>query len=210
VVRFWAVAALVLLLASCQNETHPVFSPSPNPSPRAAPTAAVLQPNEVPAGLTKCPASGPLDSYISAVELSDLRLAAQWGAQWAELRSRGARAGAISIYADDTSACGDELAATTSAKAIASAVIEFAEVGQAERAWQAGVFGFTPPAPAQLQAGMVRGTATGLGPSSFTYTRPSVRLACWRHSVYVALVVATNLDQGAFQAATASIDPRLN
>ena len=209
-VRFWAVAALVLLLAGCQNETHPVFSPSPNPTPRTAPAAAVLQPNEVPPGLTKCPASGSLDTYISAVELDDLRLAAQWSAQWAELRSRGARAGAISIYVDDPTACGDELGATTSTKAIASMVMQFVSVAQAERAWQAGVFGFTPPAPAQLQAGVVRGTATGLGPSSFTYTRPSVRLACWRHSVYVALVVASNIDQGPFQSATASIDARLN
>ena len=209
-VRSWAVVALLLLLTACQNETHPVFSPSPSPSPRTAPSAAVLQASDVPSGLTKCASSGSLDAYISTVEVDDIRLSAQWAAQWAELRSNGAHAGAISIYAANSSACAVELGATTTVKALASVVIEFGDVGEAERAWQAGIFGYTPPAPAQLQAGMVRGAATGLGPSSFTYTRPSVRLACWRHSVYVALVLSSNLDQGAFQAATASIDPRLN
>ena len=209
-VRSWAVVALVVLISACQNETHPVFSPSPIPTPRTAPSAAILQPNDVSAGLERCTLSGSLDSYISAVEASDLKLAARWGAAWAEMRSDGARGGAISIFAADTSACSAELGATTSTKAMASVVIQFGDVAQAERAWQAGVFGYTPPAAAQLQAGMVRGAATGLGPSSFTYVRPSVRLACWRHSVYVALVVVSNSDQATFQAATASIDPRLN
>jgi hypothetical protein len=210
VVRSWAVVALVALLSACQNETHPVFSPSPSPTPRTAPSAAVLQSGDVPSGLEKCASSGTLDAYISSVELSDLKLAAQWGAEWAQLRSGGARAGAISIYAADTSACTAELGATPSVKALASVVIQFGDAGQAERAWQAGVFGFTPPAPAQLQAGMVRGAATGLGASSFTYTRPSVRFASWRHSVYVALVAVSNSDQATFQAITASIDRRLN
>ena len=208
--RFWALIALVVIMTGCQNETHPVFSPSPIPSPRTAPTAAILQPGEVPDGLEKCALSGPLDTYISAVELSDLKLAARWAAQWAELRSEGAQAGAVSIYAADMSACTAELGATTSVKAVMSLVIQFADAGQAERAWQAGIFGYTPPAPAQLQSGMVRGTATGLGASSFTYSRPSVRLACWRHSVYVALIAVSNLDASTFQAATASIDARLN
>jgi hypothetical protein len=35
-------------------------------------------------------------------------------------------------------------------------------------------------------------------------------LASWRKSVYVALVVVSNLDLNAFHAATAAIDPRLN
>lgn len=197
-------------MTACQNETHPVFSPSPIPSPRTAPSAAVLQSSDVPAGVEKCATTGSLDAYISAVELTDLKLAAQWGAEWAELRSAGARAGAISIYAADTSACTAELGATSSVKALASVVLQFGDAGQAERAWQSGVFGFIPPAPPQLQPGMVRGAATGLGASSFTYTRPSVRFACWRHSVYVALVAVSNFDQPSFQAATASIDARLN
>jgi hypothetical protein len=211
VVRSWAVFALVVLMTACQNETHPAFSPAPSPTPRTAPTAAILQDSDVPMDVAACPGSGSLDSYISNVELADLKLAAQWSAQWADLRSRGARAGAISIYAADTSiACSAELGATALVKALASVVIQFGDEGQADRAWEAGVFGFTPPAPGQLQAGMVRGNATGLGSSSFTYTRPSVRLACWRHSVYVALVAVSNSDLATFKAATASIDPRLN
>ncbi len=107
------------------------------------------------------------------------------------------------------SACSAELGAA-SVPALTSVVIRFGETGQADRAWQTGVFGFTPPATAQLQAGMTRGAATDLGLSSFTYQRSSVRLAIWRRSFYVAVVIATNLDLDTFTAATALINARLN
>jgi hypothetical protein len=35
-------------------------------------------------------------------------------------------------------------------------------------------------------------------------------LASWRRSVFVALVVVSNLDVNAFHAATGAVDPRLN
>jgi hypothetical protein len=37
-----------------------------------------------------------------------------------------------------------------------------------------------------------------------------VQLACWHKSVFVALVVMTNLDATAFKTATAAVDARLN
>jgi hypothetical protein len=61
-----------------------------------------------------------------------------------------------------------------------------------------------------IVAGVTSGTATGLGVSSFTYERPSVRLASWNRSVFVALVVATNLDLNAFKAAATIVDAHLN
>ena len=66
------------------------------------------------------------------------------------------------------------------------------------------------PAPAQSQPGLIRGAATGLGLSSFTYERPPVRLATWRRSFYVALLIANNVDANTFKAATALINARLN
>jgi hypothetical protein len=86
----------------------------------------------------------------------------------------------------------------------------FADPGQAERAWSSAVLGFAPPAPDLLAPGLVRGAITGLGVSSWTYARPSVQMACWRHSVFVSLVVLANLDATAFKAVTAAIDARLN
>jgi hypothetical protein len=99
---------------------------------------------------------------------------------------------------------------TDKIKAAASFVAVFADEGQAERAWASGVLGFVPPAPGQAAPGLLRGTSTGLGLSAWTYDRPSVRLACWRRSVFVSLVVLTNLDPAAFKAVTAAIDARLN
>jgi hypothetical protein len=199
-----------MLLISCQNESHPAFSPVPSPSPHISPAAAILQSSEVPATLTECVGSNqPIDVYVSVMSGFDTTTGERLAGYWNDLVALGASSGAISVYAANPVACSAELGAA-SVPALTSVVIRFGDAGQAERAWQAGVFGFIPPAPAQLQAGMMRGTATGLGLSSFTYQRPSVRLASWRRNFYVALVIATNLDVNTFTAATALINARLN
>jgi hypothetical protein len=95
-------------------------------------------------------------------------------------------------------------------KSAASLVVAFGDEGEADRAWEAGVFGFTPPAPGEAPAGITRGDATGLGASSFAYVRAPVQLAVWRKSVFVALVAFANLDAASFKAATAAVDARLN
>jgi len=199
-----------MLLISCQNESHPAFSPVPSPSPHISPAAAILQPSEVPATLTACVGSSqPIDVYVSVMSGFDTTMGERLAGYWNDLVALGASAGSISVYAANPVACSAEFGAA-SVPALTTVVIRFADASQADRAWQAGVFGFTPPAPAQLQAGMTRGAATGLGLSSFTYQRPSVRLASWRRNFYVALVIATNLDLNTFTAATALINARLN
>jgi hypothetical protein len=204
------VALAMLLAASCQNQTHPVFSPLPSPSPHTAATDAILQSADVPAGLNPCLGSGPIDIYVAALANADATLAGRVADQWLQLRNQGAQEGAISIFASTTSACSTELGIATSVKAMTSIVVRFGDPGEADRAWSAGFFGFAPPPLGELAPGVVRGSSTGLGISSFTYDRPSVRLACWHRSVFVALVVVSNLDQATFKAATAAIDPRLN
>jgi hypothetical protein len=129
---------------------------------------------------------------------------------WQQLRAEGAVDAAISLFTADPSACSAEMAVTSNVKAAASFVAVFSDQGQADRAWEAGVLGFVPPAPAQVAPGLLRGTGTGLGLSSWTYDRPSVRLACWRRSVFVSLVVFSNLDPAAFKSVTSAIDARLN
>jgi hypothetical protein len=208
--RLPAALLVVWLLASCQNETHAVFSPVPSPSPHTEPTAAILQSADVLAGLDVCLGSGPMDVYLSVLTNADATLAERETEEWQALRNAGAQSGAISVFTSDTSGCKAELGAAANVKGMASFVAQFANEGQADRAWQAGVFGFAPPPPGQVSPGLTRGASTGLGLSSFTYDRPSVRLACWRRSVFVALVVVTNLDLSTFHAATGAVDPRLN
>jgi hypothetical protein len=203
-------AMLVIGFVACQSDTHAVFSPVPSPTPHTSPTAAILQSGDVPAGLNVCLGSGPIDVFLSVLGDADSTLAARQTTQWQTLRQLGARSGAISLFASDPSACKAEFGATGNVKAMASFVAQFGDEGQADRAWQAGVFGFVPPPPAQLSSGLTRGASTGLGASSFVYDRPSVRLASWRRSVFVALVVVSNLDLSTFHAATGAVDPRLN
>lgn len=208
--RLLPVLVGVMLVAACQNETHAVFSPAPTPTPHVAPTAAILQPADVPAALHVCLGSGPIDVYLSVLRTAAPDLATRDANYWAELQSAGAISGAISVYASNGAACNAELGTAGNAKSLTSLVVEFQDEGAADRAWQSGVFGFTPTPVGEVIDGMTRGTSTGLGLSSFVYTRPPVALACWRRSVFVALVVAGNVDAGAFKAATAAVDPRLN
>jgi hypothetical protein len=207
--RLIAILALSALCAACQSNAHPVVSPVPTPTPHTSPTAAILQSADSPAGLTPCLGSGPIDVYITSLAQSDAALSARVGAEWERLRIAGATAAAISLFTASPTACKAELGATTSIKSIASFVAIFDESGQADRAWGSGVFGFAPPTPGQIMPGVVRGTDTGLGLNSWTYDRPPLRLACWRKSVFVTFVVASNLDATALKTATAAVDARL-
>ena len=204
------VALLAMGLVACQNETHAVISPVPSPTPHTAPTAAILQSGDVPAGLIVCLGSGPIDVYLSVLGDADATLAARQTTQWQALRQLGAKGAAMSLFTSDASACKAEFGAVGNVKAMTSFVAQFADEGEADRAWQAGVFGFAPPPPGEVSSGLTRGASTGLGASSFVYDRPSVRLASWRRSLFVALVVVSNLDLNTFHAATGAVDPRLN
>jgi hypothetical protein len=209
--RLIAILGLGILIASCQNNAPVVVvSPSPSPSPHAAATDVVLQSSEVPAGLSPCLGSGPIDVYITTLANADANLAARVATQWQQLRLAGATSGAISLFTSTPDGCSAELATTSSAKSVTAFVAEFTDPGQADRAWNAGVFGFIPPTPGELPAGVASGTGTGLGLSSWTYDRPPVHLASWHKSVFVSLVVVSNLDAATFKAATAAVDARLN
>lgn len=207
--RLIAILALSALFTACQSNAHVVVSPLPTPTPHTAPTAAILQSADIPAGLSPCLGSGPIDVYITSLAQANAALAARVAAQWDQLRAAGATAGAISLFTASPVACTAELAATSNLKSIASFVAIFDDAGQADRAWGSGVFGFTPPAPGQIMTGVARGTGTGLGLNSWTFDRPPLRLACWRKSLFVAFVVVANLDVAAFKAATTAVDARL-
>jgi len=210
--RLTAALAIAFALVACTSPltSAPPPSPLPSPTPHNPVSSTLLQPSDLPGPLTQCPASGPIASYITATKASNPDLAQRLTRQWNDLRSLGATEAAINLFAADPSACNTELAAAGNVQSAASLVVAFAEQGQADRAWQAGVLGFTPPVPGELPPGVARGTGTGLGPSSWTYDRTPVRLACWQKNVFVALVVFTNLDATAFKAGTAAVDARLN
>ena len=207
--RFFASVALSSLVVACSN-TSTVATPSPSPSPHTTVVSAVLQQNEVPTALAACPGSGPIAGYLSNLQTVDPTLSSRITEQWQQLRAKGAMDAAISLYAADPTACAAEMAVNATTKAAANFVAVFADAGQAERAWGAGILGFIPPAPDQITPGLLRGTTTGLGASSWTYSRPSVQLACWRRSAIVSLLVLTNLDAASFKTLTSAIDARLN
>jgi len=209
--RYPLVVALVSVLAGCQISSTPVAAPIVSPTtPHTAAAAAALQAADVPAGLQPCPSSGQLAAYLTSLQTSNPTLAQRLSTQWQALEKAGAQDAAITLFAADPTACSAELAASGTVKSAASVVIRFSDEGQADRAWEAGILGFAPPAPGDLPPGVARGTSTGLGQSAWTYKNPPVLLACWRKAVFAALVVVTNLDDVTFKAAAAAIDARLN
>jgi hypothetical protein len=207
--RLIAILALSVLVAACENGAHPIFAPSPVPTPHTLATAAILQSADIPSGLNVCLGSGPIDVYVTTLANSDAALAARVGAQWEQLRVAGATAGALSLFTANPAACNAELGATSNIKSITSFVAVFSDPGQAGRAWSSGLFGFPPPPSGQILAGVMRGTGTGLGLNSWTYDRAPLKIACWQKSVFVAFLVVGNLDATAFKAATAAVDVRL-
>jgi hypothetical protein len=207
--RLIAILALSALFTACQPNTHAVVSPLPTPTPHTAPTAAIVQSADIPAGLNACLGSGPIEVYTTSLAQADAALAGRIAGQWQQLRIAGATGGAISLFTASQAACSAELAATSNIKSITSFVAIFEDSGQADRAWGSGVFGFAPPVSGEIMAGVTRGTGTGLGLNSWTYDRPPLRLAAWRKSIFVAFVVVSNLDVATFKAATSAVDGRL-
>jgi hypothetical protein len=209
--RLIVATSIAFAFAACTSPLAgpPPASPLPSPTPHTPVASALLQPADLPAPLTRCQGSGPLAGYVTALRATNAALAQRIATQWEELKKAGATDAAINVYAADISACGVELGASGSVQSATSLVVAFADKGQADRAWQAGILGFTPPVPGEIPPGVSRGPATGLGPSSWTYDRTPVRLACWQKNVFVALVVFTNLDATAFKAGTAAVDARL-
>ena len=208
--RLIAILTAIVLVAGCKTAATPVPTPEPSPTPHTPVTAAVLQPGEVPANLNPCTGSGPIATYLTGLATADPALATRMTGQWQQLRAGGALDAAISLFAADPTACTAQLAATSKIQAATSFAAVFTDEGQADRAWEAGVFGFFPPPPGLLSPGLVRGTATGLGPSSWTYDHSGVHIASWHKSVFVALLVLSNLDAGAIKTASATVDARLN
>src|SRR5258708_37871623 len=103
-----------MLMAACQSPTPTAMaSPSPSPSPHAAPTDAILQSAEIPAGLNPCLGSGPIDVYVTTLAHAVANLGARVGGQWEHLRPAGAISGAISPITS-TPAAGIVMLATTS------------------------------------------------------------------------------------------------
>src|SRR5260221_14762226 len=106
-----------MLMAACQSPTPTAMaSPSPSPSPHTAPTDAILQSSEIPAGLNPCLGSGPIDVYITTLAHADANLGAPVRAPWEQLRLAGATSRAVSLFTSMPARCNAQLATTPSAR----------------------------------------------------------------------------------------------
>lgn len=199
--------ALATLLAACSGPSTslPVIGP-PSPADIA------LRSGDVPAGLTACPGSGPIDGYIQSLRSKDPDGYASLKDAWDELKRNGADAAAIVAYvADPAAACVGSLGAGQG-KSATSFVIRYGDSGSATTAYKRGLLRFPTPQQGQQTPGLTVGTATGLGANSWVYeaaaSGKAAYLAFWQVNQFDVMVLTADLDAADSRRAADAVNSR--
>ena len=179
--RTLLLSAAVIFLSGCgAGQLHSALARAPNPIPQD-PAVVSLQATDLPTGLTLCPASGDIDHYLLALEAGGSPSYEVIAKQWATLRAAGANAAQVRSYAESDADCSARLG-ERKGRAALSVAIRFPSTAPAAEAFRSGFFGLRPE-PGRQQAGLEQGTASGLGPESWSFDqstgRPPVFVAFW-------------------------------
>lgn len=197
------LAALAILCAvgACSLQAEPPLDPA----------RVVLQGDDIPADLQRCPGSGPVDGYLKALGARNpqARDAVEQG--WKQLQAAGAAAGAIAVYAANSQACGGEPGAGPGRTA-ASLVARFADERAAAAAYPKGAMGFPTPAGDEDEPGLTNGLGTQLGPHAWTrqaeVDNRFLTVSYWQDHVFTVYFVGADLDQVEVRKALLAIDGR--
>lgn len=180
-----ALVAAILLVAACGGGAA-----GPDPA------SGAIRRADVPAGWTRCPASGSLSRYLAQAQKHDASSAKSIQRSWNGLQKMGATRADVTEYAAERADCSMGLGKTAGASAL-TWTVAYKSSGDAHRAYQRGVLGFPTPDPARIQPGLQVGTSTGLGLDSWTLTqtspRPPLFLAWWRHRSFTDFLVVLGL-----------------
>jgi hypothetical protein len=199
--------AVATLLAGCTGPSTslPVAGP---PSP----DEIALKSGDVPAGLTACPGSGPIDTYIQALQNRDPDGYASLKDAWDTLKRNGADAAAIVAYVGDPAvACVGSLGAGQG-KSATSFVIRYRDSGSATTAYKRGLLQFPTPQQGQQTPGLTVGAATGLGSNSWVYeaaaSGKAAYLAFWQVNQFDVMVLTADLDTADSRRAADAVNSR--
>ena len=191
-----------LFIVGCGGSVGPV---SVGP---ASSSDVSLQSGDLPGGMSKCPESGDIESWLNKVKTSAPDSYQTSADQWNKAKQMGATEGHVDIYSEDSSLCGKGFAgvgagANVSKKVAASEVIKFKDEGSATKFYKDQV------ASGSLQ-GATTGNATGLGQNSFSAFITGIGAAAWQKQVFQIGLFTDNLSQADFTKAAKNMDGRVH
>ena len=180
--------------------------------PPPDPVRVSLQQGDVPAEFGRCPGSGAVDGYLRELRSAGPAAHDELQAAWRDAQSRGAAAGAVSVYASQPAACTARLG-TGDGPSVSTVVVSFRGEAAAAAQYRHGMLGFTTPSEDREVAGLTRGPATGAGRNSWVLER-SVRgraliVGYWERDAVVVLFVAVDADPLRAKQALSAVDRRI-
>jgi len=174
------------------------------------PAQVGLQARDVSAEFKPCDPPSNIETYLKRLPTTS-----QWRALlssgWKQLQGEGADASAVTEFATGSDSCTAE-PGSSSSRSVMSVVARFSDDGAAQRAFQAGVFGFPTPGEDQLEPGLRQGVGTQLGAHSWlrqrTVDNRNVSVAFWQSHQFCIFVLASALDSVELQRTLVAIDGR--
>ena len=181
-------------------------------APSRPPVQIGLQPGDLPAGLTRCPASGDVTAFARSLLPTSQAAHDELLSAWHDLQGHGATRAALIVYAAEAPACSGRVGSGEGAS-VTSLVVEFRADGAATAAFRRGVLGFTTPSEDAEVPDMTRGAATGLGQNAWLLQRSiagrSLIVGLWAHDAVLVLFLSVDEDPLHAKQALSSVDGRI-
>ena len=191
--RILAVA-VVVLVSACGTSTAAVTGPGD----------VAVQTKDVPGTLTRCPGSGDINTFLSAIQTKDPSTYNQTKTEWDDAKSHGATSANVVFYADTKAHCailqnsGNNLGSETYPLVI-NFVVKFKDEATAQDGYtNQSIFGISESTlSADGGAGVVKGKDTGLTPNSIALTvaigAQSVYFAVWQNKAFMVILAVLNI-----------------
>jgi hypothetical protein len=166
---------------------------------------------DLPDGLTQCPVSGPIDSYLQHLQANGSSSYEVTAGQWTKLKRAGATAGWVQSYAQTPDDCAARLGERKGQSAI-SFTVRFKDATAASAGFSAGFLGLRPEQGLQIP-GLAHGLETNLTADSWTYDQtdkaPPVFVAFWANRQFDLFLLTERLPAATAQRAAADMNDRV-
>jgi hypothetical protein len=166
---------------------------------------------DLPDGLTLCPVSGQIDSYLQHLQADGSPSYEVTAGQWTTMKRTGATAGWVQSYAQMPEDCAARLGERKGQSAI-SFVIRFKDATSALTAFAGGFLGLRPD-PDMLLPGLAHGLQTQLTADAWTYDQtdqlPPVFAAFWANRQFDLFLLTERLPAATAQHAAADMNYRV-
>ena len=176
------------------------------------PRSVGLDQADLPAGLSICPTSAAIGTYLQRLQASGSPSYEVTARQWATFQGRGAAAGWVQSYTQLPEDCAARLGERSGPSAISFA-IRFRSEAQAVGAFRSGFLGLRPQ-PGMVIPGLRQGSATELSPQAWVYDQttdsPGIFAAFWSKREFNLFLFTERLPADASRQAALSMNKRVH